>query len=63
MTTEQKLLKKIKKAVTKLKEIEEILEEWEVSKPVLYISEDTALMTSNDADIQYIKAKTKSPLA
>ena len=64
MTIEKKIRKKIKKAASKLKEIEAMLEEWEASrKPVLYINEDTALLTTNEADIQYIKEKTRSPLA
>jgi predicted hydrocarbon binding protein len=53
--------KEVKKAMKRLIKIEKMLEEWESTrKPVLYIDEEMALMTSNEADIKFIKSRTDS---
>ena len=53
--------KEVRKAMKRLIKIEKMLEEWESTrKPVLYIDEEMALMTSNEADIKFIKSRTDS---
>lgn len=53
--------KEVKKAMKRLVKIEKMLEEWEATrKPVLYIDEEMALMTSNEADIRFIKSRVDS---
>ena len=52
------LKKKLKKSIKRLLEIEQMLEEWEESrKPILFIDEDKALLSSKTADIQFIKSE------
>lgn len=57
---QKKLGKEIKKTIKRLSKIERMLEEWENSKkPILYIDEETALLSSLDADVEFIKRKIK----
>jgi hypothetical protein len=57
----KKIGRQIKKAMKRLVKIEKMLDDWEKTrKPVLYIDEDMALMTSNDADIEFIRSRAES---
>lgn len=47
----------------RIRKIEGMLEELESSRPVVYINEDTALLSSRDADIQFIRGKLNDELS
>ena len=47
----------------RIQKIEGMLEELESSRPVVYINEDTALLSSRDADIQFIRGKLNDELS
>ncbi len=47
----------------RIRKIEGMLEELESSRPVVYIDEDTALLSSRDADIQFIRGKLNDELS
>ena len=47
----------------RIRKIEGMLEELESSRPVVYINEDTALLSSRDADIQFIRGELNDELS
>lgn len=45
-------------ALDRIRNVEEQLAEWDNSKkPVVYVDEDTCLLSSDEADIRFIKRK------
>jgi len=40
-----------------------LLSDIEKSRPVVYINEDTALISSNEADIRWVKGKVENELS
>jgi hypothetical protein len=49
--------------IDRIRKIEAMIEDMENSRPVLYINEDTALLTSEEADIRFIKGKINDELS
>jgi tRNA pseudouridine-54 N-methylase len=49
--------------IDRINKLEELLSEIEKSRPVVYIDEDTALISSNEADIRWVKGKVESELS
>lgn len=49
--------------IDRIRKIEEMIEELESSRPVVYINEDTALLSSRDVDIQFIRGKLNDELS
>ena len=48
--------------VERIRTMEELISQIESSRPVLYIDEDTALLSSNEADIRFLKGKAEDKL-
>jgi hypothetical protein len=48
--------------VERIRTMEELISQIESSRPVLYIDEDTALLSSNEADIRFLKSKAEGEL-
>ena len=48
--------------VDRIQKLETLLSQLESSRPVLYIDEDTALLSSNEADIRFLKSKAEGEL-
>ena len=48
--------------IDRINRLEELLSDMEKSRPVVYIDEDTALISSNEADIRFIKKKAEDEL-
>ena len=48
--------------IDRINRLEEMLSEIEKSRPVVYIDEDTALISSEEADIRFLKGKTEAQL-
>jgi len=48
--------------VERIRTMEELISQIESSRPVLYIDEDTALLSSNEADIRFLKGKAEAEL-
>ena len=48
--------------VDRIQKLETLLSQLESSRPVVYIDEDTALISSNEADIRFTKKKAESRL-
>lgn len=48
--------------IDRINKLEKMLSDIEASRPVVYIDEDTALLSSNEADIRFIKKKTEDEL-
>lgn len=49
--------------IDRINKLEKMLSDIEASRPVVYIDEDTALISSNEADIQFIKGKVENELS
>ena len=49
--------------IDRIRKIEDMLQELENSRPVVYIDEDTALLSSKEADIRFIRGKLKDELS
>jgi predicted nucleic acid-binding Zn-ribbon protein len=49
--------------IDRINKLEELLSDIEKSRPVVYINEDTALISSNEADIRWVKGKVESELS
>lgn len=49
--------------IDRIRKIEGMIEELETSRPVVYINEDTALLSSRDADIKFIRGKLNDELS
>jgi hypothetical protein len=47
----------------RIRKIEGMLKDLESSRPVVYIDEDTALLSSREADIRFIKGKLNDELS
>lgn len=69
-TTTQRLANQIMQMETavdgvidRIQKIEGMLQELESSRPVVYINEDTALLSSEDADIRFIRGKLNDELS
>ena len=48
--------------IDRIQKLETLLSQLESSRPVLYIDEDTALLSSNEADIRFLKSKAEGEL-
>lgn len=48
--------------IDRINRLEELLSDIEKSRPVVYVDEDTALISSNEADIRFIKKKAEDKL-
>ena len=48
--------------IDRIQKLETLLSKLESSRPVLYIDEDTALLSSNEADIRFLKSKAEGEL-
>ena len=48
--------------VERIQTMEGLISQIESSRPVLYIDEDTALLSSNEADIRFLKGKAEGEL-
>lgn len=49
--------------VDRINRLEKMLSDMESSRPLVYIDEDTALLSSNEADIRFIKSKVGDELS
>lgn len=49
--------------VDRINRLEKMLSDMESSRPLVYIDEDTALLSSNEADIRFIKSKVGNELS
>lgn len=49
--------------VDRIHGIERMLSDLKKSRPVVYVDEDTALITSNEADIQFIRRNQEDELS
>jgi hypothetical protein len=49
--------------IDRIRKIEDMLQELENSRPVVYIDEDTALLSSNEADIRFIRGELNNELS
>ena len=49
--------------IDRIRKIEDMLQELENSRPVVYIDEDTALLSSNEADIRFIRGGLNNELS
>ena len=49
--------------IDRINKLEKMLSDMEKSRPVVYIDEDTALLSSNEADIRFIKSKVGDELS
>lgn len=49
--------------IDRIRKIEDMLQELESSRPVVYIDEDTALLSSNEADIRFIRGELNNELS
>jgi predicted nucleic acid-binding Zn-ribbon protein len=49
--------------IDRINKLEELLSDIEKSRPVVYINEDTALISSNEADIRWVKGKVENELS
>lgn len=49
--------------IDRINKLEKMLSDIEASRPVVYIDEDTALISSNEADIRFIKGKVENELS
>lgn len=49
--------------VDRINRLEKMLSDMESSRPLIYIDEDTALLSSNEADIRFIKSKVGNELS
>lgn len=49
--------------IDRIRKIEDMLQELENSRPVVYIDEDTALLSSKEADIRFIRGKLNNELS
>lgn len=49
--------------VDRIQKLETLLSQLESSRPVLYIDEDTALLSSNEADIRFLKSNAEEKLS
>lgn len=49
--------------IDRIRKIEDMLQELESSRPVVYIDEDTALLSSKEADIRFIRGKLNNELS
>jgi hypothetical protein len=47
----------------RIQKIEEMLQDLENSRPVVYIDEDTALLSSKETDIRFIRGKLNNELS
>jgi hypothetical protein len=48
--------------IDRINRLEKMLSDMEASRPVVYIDEDTALLSSNEADIRFIQKKVEGEL-
>jgi hypothetical protein len=48
--------------IDRINRLEQMLSDMEASRPVVYIDEDTALLSSNEADIRFIQKKVEGEL-
>ena len=48
--------------IDRIQKLETLLSQLESSRPVLYIDEDTALLSSNEADIRFLKSEAEGEL-
>lgn len=48
--------------IDRINKLEQLLLDMEASRPVVYIDEETALISSNEADIRFIKSKVGDKL-
>ena len=49
--------------VDRINRLEKMLSDMEASRPVIFVDEDTALLSSNEADIRFIKSKVENELS
>lgn len=49
--------------IDRIRKIEDMLQELENSRPVVYIDEDTALLSSKEADIRFIRGELNNELS
>lgn len=49
--------------IDRINKLETMLSDIEASRPVVYIDEDTALISSNEADIRWVKGKVENELS
>ena len=49
--------------IDRIRKIEDMLQELESSRPVVYIDEDTALLSSKEADIRFIREELNNELS
>lgn len=49
--------------IDRIRKIEDMLQELESSRPVVYIDEDTALLSSKEADIRFIRGELNNELS
>lgn len=49
--------------VDRINRLEQLLSDMEASRPVVFVDEDTALISSNEADIRFIKSKVENELS
>lgn len=49
--------------VDRINRLEQLLSDMEASRPVIFVDEDTALISSNEADIRFIKSKVENELS
>ena len=49
--------------IDRINKLETMLSDIEKSRPVVYIDEDTALISSNEADIRWVKGKVENELS
>ena len=49
--------------IDRINKLEKMLSDIEASRPVVYIDEDTALISSNEADIRWVKGKVENELS
>ena len=49
--------------IDRIQKIEAMIEDLEKSRPTIYVNEDTALLSSEDADIKFVRGKLDNELS